>query len=96
MWKPLTDSNQQQNSFRRQQQRAYVDFIGVALNGSTATDNTNTSIAQRSDAILYIQQHLEKVENHLKTSQADGINALHYKDLLLRVKKITERYASAK
>lgn len=107
VWKPLNDSNEQQNNFRRQQQRSYVDFIGTALNptpapaaSSTATAiiaaTTNTSVAQRSDAILYIEQHLDKVENYLKSQQADGINALHYKNLLLRIKKIREKYESGK
>ena len=107
VWKPLNDSNEQLNNFRRQQQRSYVDFIGAALNptptpaaSSTATAiiaaTTNTSVAQRSDAILYIEQHLDKVENYLKNQQADGINALHYKNLLLRIKKIREKYESGK
>ena len=107
VWKPLNDSNEQQNNFRRQQQRSYVDFLGTALNPtptpvsastSTAviTANTSLSAAQRSDAILYIEQHLDKVENYLKSQQADGINGLHYKNLLLRIKKIREKYESGK
>ena len=84
-----------------------MDFLGTALNPapttasastSTAviTANTSLSAAQRSDAILYIEQHLDKVENYLKSQQADGINALHYKNLLLRIKKIREKYESGK
>jgi hypothetical protein len=107
VWKPLNDSNEQMNNFRRQQQRSYVDFLGTALNPASAapttltlltslTSTTNTSIAQRSDAILYIEQHLDKVENYLKAQQSDGINALHYKNLLLRIKKIREKYDSGK
>lgn len=107
VWKPLNDSNEQQNNFRRQQQRSYVDFLGTALNPapttasastSTAviTANTSLSAAQRSDAILYIEQHLDKVENYLKAQQADGTNGLHYKNLLLRIKKIREKYESGK
>ena len=90
VWKPLTSKDEQQNSFRRYQQRTYVDFIGTALN-----ENTN-STAQRSDAILYMEGHLDKVENYLKAQQANGINAQHYKDLLLRVKKIREKFESGK
>jgi hypothetical protein len=58
--------------------------------------NTSNTAAQRSDAILFIEQHLDKVENYLKSQHADGINGLHYKNLLLRVKKIREKYESGK
>ena len=111
VWKPLNDQNEQQNDFRRQQQRSYVDLIGTALNPTSSaptttstsspiiivsTSSNNTAAAQRSDAILYIEQHLDKVENYLKAQQADGINGLHYKNLLLRIKKIREKYESGK
>jgi hypothetical protein len=98
VWKPLTDKDEEQNSFRRLQQRSYVDFLGVALNGGTGTDGTNKGMASRSDAILYMEQHLDKVENYLQnvSQQQSTLNALHYKDLLLRVKKIRERHESGK
>ena len=98
VWKPLTDKDEEQNSFRRLQQRSYVDFLGVALNGGSGADGTNTSLATRSDAILYIEQHLDKVENYLQnvSQQQSALNSLHYKDLLLRVKKIRERHESGK
>ncbi len=89
VWKPLTAKDELQNNFRRFQQRAYVDFIDTALNSNNAT-------AQRSDAILYFEQHLDKVEGYLKAQQAGGINAQHYKNLLLRVKKMREKYESGK
>ena len=98
VWKPLTDKDEEQNSFRRLQQRSYVDFLGVALNGGSGADGTNTSLATRSDAILYIEQHLDKVENYLQnvSQQQSALNTLHYNDLLLRVKKIRERHESGK
>ena len=105
VWKPLNNTDEQQNNFRRQQQRSYVDFLGTALNPAPAPTSTSTAVitantsltaAQRSDAILFIEQHLDKVENYLKSQQADGINGLHYKNLLLRIKKIREKYESGK
>ena len=98
VWKPLSDKDEENNSFRRLQQRSYVDFLGMAINGSTGSDGLNTSMAQRSDAVLYIEMHLDKVENYLKnmSQQQSTLNALHYKDLLLRVKKIRERHESGK
>ena len=103
VWKPLNDKDEQQNNFRRQQQRSYVDFLGTALNpaptngsASSTTASTSYTIAQRSDAILYIEQHLDKVEKYLQNQPTDGINGLHYKNLLLRIKKIREKYESGK
>ncbi len=98
VWKPLTNADERQNNFRRQQQRSYVDFLGSALNPApTTTSASNSSTTtQRSDAMLYIEQHLDKVEQYLKAQQADGINGLHYKNLLLRIKKIREKYESGK
>ncbi len=98
VWKQLSDKDEENNSFRRLQQRSYVDFLGIAINGSTGSDGLNTSMAQRSDAVLYIEMHLDKVENYLKnvSQQLSTLNALHYKNLLLRVKKIRERHESGK
>ena len=98
VWKPLSDKDEENNSFRRLQQRSYVDFLGMAINGSTGSDGLNTSMAQRSDAVLYIEMHLDKLENYLKnvSQQPSTLNASHYKDLLLRVKKIRERHESGK
>lgn len=89
VWKPLTSANDEQNNFRRSQQRTYVDAIGKVLNPTQGN-------AHVSDAILYFEQHLDKVEQYLKAQQTDGINALHYKNLLLRIKKIREKYESGK
>lgn len=103
VWKPLGGS-EQQNSLRRYQQRVYVDFLGVAMNGNNGSNGANGTIVTygsngntgmlRSDAILYIEQHLDKVENYLKEQHADGFNNQHYKNLLLRIKKIREKYES--
>lgn len=97
VWKPLDDPEEQQNSFRRQQQRAYIDFLGLDLNPTFEKDANLNTIVLRSDAILFLEQHLDKVENYLKTQhQTDGLNAAHYQNLLLRVKRIREKYESGK
>jgi hypothetical protein len=108
VWKPLNSQNDQVNGFRRSQQRAYVDAIGTAMNPSTNQQDSSSALiaallggsssgnALRSDAILYFEQHLDKVENYLKEQPQEGINGLHYKNLLLRIKKIREKYESGK
>ena len=109
VWKPLAKDNEEQNYFIRQQQRAYVEAIGGALNPSSNNQSSSSTASLieallggggnnsvRSDAILYFEQHLDKVEQYLKAQQADGKDALHYKNLLLRIKKIREKYESGK
>lgn len=95
VWKPQSDS------YRRFQQRACVDFLGYALNGnngtsgaSATTGGAGTTVILRTDAILYIEQHLDKVENYLKAQPTDGLNGQHVKNLLLRIKKIRETYTN--
>ena len=47
---------------------------------------------------FYILAHLDKIEDYAKsqvTSDNKSINALHYKDILQRVKKIRDEYNKA-
>ena len=48
--------------------------------------------------IYYVASLVRRIEinSYLKAQQSDGINALHYKNLLLRIKKIREKYESGK
>ena len=75
----------------RQLQRAYVDFLGLSINPNELNKATSTT-AHRSDAIIYLEQHLDKLEQYLQQQP----NTPHYKNLKLRVKKIREKYESAK
>ena len=91
----------QSDSFRRQQQRTYVDFLGMALNPSQEKNNGTAATASgnllRSDVVLYFLQHLGKIEDYLKgRTSPDALEDMHYRDLLVRVKKIRERYESGK
>ena len=96
VWKPLNDKDERQNDFRRQQERSYVYFVGRILNPSDQDKTSVNTNAQRSDVMLYAEQHLDQIEQYLKAQQATGINARHYKNLLLQVKKIREKYESGK
>ena len=92
VWKPRNDGNKEQNDFRRHQQRAYIDFMGAALNPTTNKTLTTDIFIQRSDAMLYYEGHLDRIEQYLQ-SQA---STPHNKNLLLRIKKIREKYESGK
>ena len=96
VWKPLNDADERQNDFRRQQQRAYLDFLGRMLNPSEQDKSSINTTAQRSDAMLYAEQHLGQIEEYLKQQTADGINGLHYRNLLLQIKKIRKKYETGK
>ena len=96
VWKPLTDKDERQNDFRRQQERSYIFFLGRMLNPSEQDKSSINTTAQRSDALLYAEQHLDQVEDWLKRQQATGLNARHYQNLLLQIKKIREKYESGK
>lgn len=95
IWMPLNGKDERQNDYRRQEQRAYVDLMGGILNPSQEKGVSNVANV-RSDAILYVEQHLDQVENYLKAQTDDGLNGRHYHNLLLRIKKIREKYESGK
>jgi hypothetical protein len=92
VWKPLNNKNEEQNDFRRHQQRAYIDFMGAALNPTTNKTLTTDIFIQRSDAMLYYEGHLDRLEQYLQSQPSTP----HYKNLLLRIKKIREKYESGK
>ncbi len=98
-WKPLNGRDEKQDYFSRQLHRAYLSMLAIALTPSKSTDEKGKSVsinvtAANSDAILYLLQHIDKVENIVmqQIEQSKGINNLHYKDLLLKIKKIKGEY----
>ena len=92
VWKPLNGSNKEQENFRRYQQRAYIDFIGMGINPTQEKTAASSPAALRSDAVIYLEQHLDRVEQYLKQQEQTP----HYRNLLLRIKKIREKYESGK
>ena len=96
IWQPF-DNDQRQQNFRRQLQRTYIYLLGRCLN-PTAEDFKAGIItsAQRSDAILYVEQHLDDVEHYLQSQSATDFNGRHYQQLLRQIKKIRETYESGK
>ena len=90
VWQQPEGQTAEQQDFRRQQQRAYIDILGQGLN--PAQERASGTSVLRSDAVLYLEQELDRVEQHLKAQTATP----HTRNLLLRIKKIREKYESGK
>ena len=89
VWKPVNDANALQNDYLRQQQRSYVDLLGTILNPVKDKESGSVDIKiVRSDVVLYAEQHLDKIETWLKAQPDDA----HNRNLLLRIKKICNKY----
>lgn len=97
VWRPLDAKEEQQNDYLRRLQRTYVQFLGNMLNPSEKDQNSVTVNARRSDAILYVEQHFNKLEQYLRQQPAGSdLNGLHYQSLLRQMKIIREKYESGK
>ncbi|MCI6617884.1 MAG: zinc-dependent metalloprotease [Prevotella sp.] len=94
-WKPMSATDERGNNFRRRLEQTYVDFVGLIINPSGTSKDNNVKYS-RSDIILYALKHLDTIDDfcnqQLKTVNAAGINAMHYNNLLLKTKKIREKY----
>ena len=88
VWKPLSATDDWKTRERRSLQRAYVEQLGRLINTQPSLSAARTDL---SDAMLYVLQHLDQVEQYLRQQQASGLNALHYQDLLERVQLIRDR-----
>lgn len=98
VWTAPKSSSSFQQKARRQLQRSYVQNLNSLLNPSEADLKGAMSRNYNSDAMLYVLQNLQKVETYcqqqMKTSE--GINALHFEDLLREIKLIRERRTTVK
>ena len=90
VWTPLDASQELKNSSRRTLQRNYVERLNTMLNPDDKDKVGTNAPAFNTDALLYIAQHLDKLDAYLKdqAQTATGINALHYADLARQVRQI--------
>lgn len=93
VWKPLTGLNDVKARTRRLLERAYVEQLDSLLNPVKKEKPTPADRANSSDAMLYMEQHLAKIEAFCKAqaAQSKDIDLLHYNDLLRQLKLIRER-----
>lgn len=98
VWKPLTGLNDMQVRTRRLLERNYVDQLNSLLNPVQKDKPTVSDRSSNSDIMLYLMQHLDTVEQFCKAqaAQSEGINLLHYNDLLRQIKLIRERRVTVK
>jgi len=111
VWKPLDSQNEINNKLRRSLERNYLNKINPILNPEkNASGNSDsgkllaalfgnaTDGISSSDAILYLLEHLDKIETYCKTQTAAsvGINKLHYQDLLQQIKLIRDKRTTVK
>ena len=98
VWTAPKGSTAFQEKARRQLQRSYVQNLNSLLNPTEDDLKGSLSRNYNSDAMLYVLQNLQKVETYcqqqMKASQ--GINALHFEDLLREIKLIRERRTTVK
>ena len=98
VWKPLAGLNDMQVRTRRLLERHYVEQINNLLNPVKTDKPTAADRASNSDIMLYLMQQLDTIEQFCKTqaAQSEGINLLHYNDLLRQIKLIRERRVTVK
>ncbi len=90
VWTPLDASQELKNSSRRTLQRNYVERLNTMLNPDDKDKVGTNAPAFNTDALLYVAQHLDKLDAYLKdqAQTATGINAMHYADLARQVRQI--------
>ena len=98
VWTAPKGSTSFQQKARRQLQRSYVQNLNSLLNPSEADLKGAMSRSYNSDAMLYVLQNLQKVETYClqQMKASEGINALHFEDLLREIKLIRERRTTVK
>lgn len=96
IWKPLNTSNELENNLRRQLQRSYLTFIGRMMNPESKDIANANATFSRSDILLFVETHFDKVEEYVKRQLAvckeGDLNYRHYGALLRDIKKTKEAY----
>ncbi len=96
VWKPLQGMSDWDATHCRQNERAYINSLKNALAPADDKPNPLQASTRTSDVYIYLLQNMGKVEKFINAELAktdDGdINNLHYRDLLIQIKKIRKKY----
>ena len=97
VWKPADAGNTLKATARRQLHRSYLQHMNNLLNPTETEQKINFHI-EDSDVTLYLLQNLQQVEDFClqQEKSSNGINALHYQDLLRQIKLIRDRRTTVK
>ena len=112
MWKPLDGRDALRDKMRRSLERNYMARINTLLNPkenssssgalvillSSALGSGSSEFNANSDALLYVLQHLDKIEQFAQSQlgHSTGLDKLHYEDLLRQIKLIRDRRTTIK
>ena len=100
MWKPMNANDDFQNRYRRGMERTYISGLEDSLIFKEDREAPVQADTKVSDAYLYLLQNMSKVEafiNHqLATTKNGGIDNLHYRNLLIHIKKVHKAYEGEK
>ena len=96
IWKPLNSSNELENNLHRQMQRSYLTFAGRMMTPESKDVANANATFNRSDILLFMETHLDKVEEYVKRQLAvcgeGDLNSRHFTALLRDIKKAKEDY----
>ncbi len=98
VWKPLTASDGLGDKCRRSLERLYVGNIDRCLNPPAKETKAASELKSfNTDALLYLTVHLDKVEAFVKgqLDKSNGIDKVHYQDLLRQIKLIRDKQTKA-
>lgn len=98
VWKPLTTSDGLGDKCRRSLERLYVGNIDRCLNPPAKETKAASELKSfNTDALLYLTVHLDKVEAFVKgqLDKSNGIDKVHYQDLLRQIKLIRDKQTKA-
>ena len=98
VWKPLTTSDGLGDKCRRSLERLYVGNIDCCLNPPAKETKAASELKSfNTDALLYLTVHLDKVEAFVKgqLDKSNGIDKVHYQDLLRQIKLIRDKQTKA-
>lgn len=110
IWKPLEKDSEIKNITRRTLERSFLGCMDQILNPINTKPVTpvplttlmgaqpSSSSSVTSDALLYVQMLMNKVETFCKAQSlvSKDVNALHYADLLRQIKLIKEKRTTVK
>ncbi len=100
VWKPMSSTDEFQNRYRRGMERAYVNALENSLTSKEDKQAPVQADTKVSDVYIYLVQNMNKVEefinNQMLLTKDGDLDNLHYKDLLVRIKKIRKTYVGDK